>query len=372
MKKFWKYLFPVLALCSLTVVSCDDKNVDFDSDEYEATSAYAYYFGRDENSGCDVYGLSLFIGDVNEEYRLSSRGIELFVELNAPAGDEMDLTMGTYRALRSTTGDAAFTFNTGSISAGSVYGSYVGMKKSDVDLMEYDLVLDGKVEIKSVYGKFYITADVRADGDDIEFEYVGNIEVLDASSSGGDDGGDGGDGEIPSDADFTFNDFTKGELDYNGSEDGFTYWSIYLGDDNVDLTDLSGSGHLACIDLCTTNSSSTDIPVGTYTVSETDGNFVAIPIYEYDGYYYGTMFCEGDNILVGATSGTVKIMKSGSTYTVSMDLVDSEFNNTFKGSYTGTLTYMDYSKAAGVRRQPARQRTAVEKPARVRPHVHVR
>lgn len=370
MKKFWKYLAPVLALCSFTAVSCDDKNLDFDADEYEATSAYAYYFGKDENSGCDIYGLSLFIGDVDEEYRLSSRGIELFVELNAPSGDVIGLIPGEYRALRSTTAEPSFTFNTGSISAGAVYGSYVGMKKSDLEEMEYYLVMDGTVEIRTRNGKFYITADVRADGDDIEFSYSGGVAVIDASSSGDGEGGDS-DGDIPSNTDYTFNDFTQGELDYNGAEDGFSYWSIYLGDDAVDLADLSGTGRIACIDLCTTNSSSTDIPVGTYTVSETDGNFVAIPIYEYDGYYYGTMFCEGDNILVGATSGTVKVLKSGSTYTVSMDLVDSDYNNTFKGSYTGTLTYMDYS-GASARKQPARSRVSVETPARVRTHAHGR
>lgn len=69
--------------------------------------------------------------------------------------------------------------------------------------------------------------------------------------------------------------------------------------------------------------------------------------------YYGTwLFPTNDeDTWLGATSGTVEVTKSGSTYTITFDLADKFNDNTrFKGSYTGTMQKKSNSAAMSPRR----------------------
>ena len=73
------------------------------------------------------------------------------------------------------------------------------------------------------------------------------------------------------------------------------------------------------------------------------------------------MYLNDDMILVGATSGTIKVSKSGSNYTVEMDLIAGDYNNTYKGSYTGPLNIFDSSSRKAVARHAHDRRTSLAK-----------
>lgn len=69
--------------------------------------------------------------------------------------------------------------------------------------------------------------------------------------------------------------------------------------------------------------------------------------------YYGTWLfpTNDDTTWLGATSGTVEVSKSGSTYTITFDLADKFNDNTrFKGSYTGSMQKKSSSAAMTPRR----------------------
>ena len=73
------------------------------------------------------------------------------------------------------------------------------------------------------------------------------------------------------------------------------------------------------------------------------------------------MYLNDDMILVGATSGTIKVSKSGSNYTIEMDLVDGEYNNNYKGSYTGPLNIYDSSSRKAVARHAHERKSSLVK-----------
>ena len=369
-KNFWKSL-AILACSLVAFCSCDDvEGIDFDDAQvYGAESAYAYYYGSSEVEGCVLYGLSLFVGDVTEKYEIADRGLELYLELLCPESAAQAPSSGEYKpALSTSIDDYSHTFALGTIQEGVIYGSYLANRKGDVSEIEYEPVLGGSLEIRRKGNSYEIKASVVAGQDPVVFQFDGDCPVIDCSSSSEGDGGNGGSGDTGGESDitsgqnFSFSNYTKGELDYYGKEDGYYCWGIYLGDNNINLEDLSGSGHLAMALLYTNSSSKTVLPAGTYTVSSTIGDMVAEPIYQdSEGYYGGTMYLNDDMILVGATSGTIKVSKSGSNYTVEMDLVDGDYNNTYKGSYTGPLNIFDSSSRKAVARHAHDRRTSLAK-----------
>lgn len=156
------------------------------------------------------------------------------------------------------------------------------------------------------------------------------------SSSG--DEGDDGDEDI---------EFTKCEAEFYGAANGAGEWGIYFGDDDTDMSDLSG-GYWAMIDLfCSSTKYSTTLPTGTFTVDDSEKAGTVGGIYEgSDGYYYGTMFGQDNNIIVGANSGSVKISASGDNYTIEMDFVDEEYDSSFQYTYTGKVKISDQSEGS--------------------------
>lgn len=350
----------LLTLATAVAFACNPaKNGDDDlygsADRYEANNAAAYYFGTSAVKGADLYGLSLFRGNIDENYYLDGKGMELYLELLCPESESLTLKTGTYKAFLKSSGLVPpFSIATGSISNGSVLGSYVEFVPSEVANPEYYVLTDATVTVGKRGNNYVIDAKVLAGGESFVFTYSGTMDVLDCSAGGGE-------GDYDTGMDYTFSEFTKGEIDWFGGEKGLYYWGIYLGDAQANLEDLSSPGSMLQIELCTKSSSPTEIPAGTYTVSDTDADMTASAIYEVEEGYAGTMYCLNDFIVVGATSGTVKVSRSGSNYTVEADLYDSEYDNTFKGSYTGPLTYVDYTKA-GYR--PAKAKTTSKQLAR--------
>jgi len=137
--------------------------------------------------------------------------------------------------------------------------------------------------------------------------------------------------------------FTQCEAEFYGEYNGAGDWGIYLGDDETDMSDLSG-GAWAMIELFSSSTSySSTLPEGTFTIDDSEKAGTVASIYEYDEYYYGTMYGIDDSIYVGATSGTIKISKDGTSYTIEMNFIDDDYDTSFKSTYTGKVTVSDCS-----------------------------
>ena len=332
------------------LLSCSSKDKGGDVvvsyEEHVANVAAAYYLGWSEESGCDVYGLSFFEGEVNEDYRLDSKGLELYFELLCPVKNTLGLQPGTYNArLTYPATSSDYTFTTGSVIGSTVYGSYLEEVPSEVSDPKYYMVSDGIVTVGKRGSTYVMEAKVTAGGIPMSFTYSGAVDFLDMSTQ---------EGDIEADQDINFSAFTKGELDYYGPADGVTVWGIYLADDDIDMETLGGNGNLLSLELCTTSTAKDGVPVGTYTVGSTPGDFVANALYESGDSYAGSMFCRDDLIQVGATSGSVRVSKEGDNYSIVVFLYDEEFNNKFNGTYNGPLTYVDYSSSPVSAPSPAR------------------
>jgi|GEM_PF-3725634 len=199
---------------------------------------------------------------------------------------------------------------------------------------------------KNSDGKYSITVLASFETTDVVYTYSGAIEVVDGSDAddSGDDDDDNGDVDRSQFEVVSFNSFTQGELDYNGVSDGTYYWTIYLGDSNVNLESLEGKGKLLCLDLATTNTSKTELKAGEYKATGyTD--CALIGYYESNGYAYGTMYVDNEEIVMGATDGSVNISKDGDTYTMDVELFDDDYKITYKAKITQKLTYADYSQS---------------------------
>ena len=170
---------------------------------------------------------------------------------------------------------------------------------------------------------------------------------------GDDNGGDNSQYEVYN------NTFTYGYAGYCGQwyEDqpaNVTNWYIELADDNYDLENYEGTGYNIVFDLFAAGTNSTSIPNGRYTVEAFDqSNFSAGSLLygyiaedeEYGEYPAGTWLYEGDTGIAGATSGWVQISGSGSSYTITYELNDDDYQITFKGSFKGTLTLYDATQS---------------------------
>ena len=149
---------------------------------------------------------------------------------------------------------------------------------------------------------------------------------------------------------------TQGEMDYLGDaydlpDNDYANWTIYLAASTVDLGDLSGTGDLLMLELNTAKSVTTEITPGTYEIvgrAKADFRaFTCVPGYVSGQYAYGTWFGTADKGFSNSmSSGSVTVAKNGDTYTFTFELVDGSSNTTFKGTYTGELSYVDYSQAS--------------------------
>lgn len=196
--------------------------------------------------------------------------------------------------------------------------------------------------------------------------------------NGGNNGGTNNDNTGNDEYETYNNTFTKGYAGYcgqyyEGQPANTTNWYLELADNNYDLESYEGTGYNIVIDLFAGGTSSTGIPAGKYSVEQFDkseysaGSLLYGYIAEdetYGEYPGGTWLYEGNDGIAAATSGWVNVAVSGSTYTITYELVDDEYMVEFKGSFTGPLTIYDATEEAS-----AVQATKSSRPAK---HFKVR
>ena len=166
--------------------------------------------------------------------------------------------------------------------------------------------------------------------------------------------------------------FTHGNMEFWGvsyeDQPETSYnWCITLGEKDFDVNEWSGTGYSIVLELFTTDLQAQSVPLGNYTVEafnkEMYSDYSVGDGFLYDDEDAGESYCMGTWIyedgtgLFAADEGSVKVSKSGDTYTVTYDLTDLEQGVNFKGSYTGQLEYVDFTKSkaavAGNGRRPA-------------------
>lgn len=196
--------------------------------------------------------------------------------------------------------------------------------------------------------------------------------------NGGNNGGTNNDNTGNDEYETYNNTFTKGYAGYcgqyyEGQPANTTNWYLELADNNYDLESYEGTGYNIVIDLFASGTSSTAIPAGRYSVEQFDkseysaGSLLYGYIAEdetYGEYPGGTWLYEGNDGIAAATAGWVNVEVSGSTYTITYELVDDEYMVEFKGSFTGSLTIYDATEEAS-----AAQATKSSRPAK---HFKVR
>lgn len=190
---------------------------------------------------------------------------------------------------------------------------------------------------------------------DTEIIRPGNNGNPDNNDSTGNDDNTGNDGGDTSEYATYNHTFTNGcatyyGQGYEGQPANITNWLVELADNNYDLENYTGTGYNIVLDLFSAEKSATSVPTGRYTIEAFEqsefsaGSLLYGFIGEdetYGEYPGGTWLYEGNEGIAAATAGWVEISGSGSNYTVTYELQDDEYMVSFKGSYTGSLTFYD-------------------------------
>ncbi|MDR0228649.1 MAG: hypothetical protein LBI72_06250 [Flavobacteriaceae bacterium] len=152
-------------------------------------------------------------------------------------------------------------------------------------------------------------------------------------------------------ADRTVGNLTQGFLEYKGKSpiNGKVNnrWNIYLYNDKLIpypefYWAVEGSGEWMRVTIYTDVNATTDIPVGVYPIGEEQAGNAGKGGGTEPGLDWGTWFYELKNDepvqFAPTRTGTVKIAKTGNTYTVTVDAVDDR-ENKIKATYTGDLKF---------------------------------
>lgn len=204
---------------------------------------------------------------------------------------------------------------------------------------------------------------VTLSGLDMKTSYTAIVKVTDADGKSTTKSAVGStEGElVPSTVELK--NLAQGEMGYYGDayglpENDYANWTIYLADETVDLSNLSGTGEVMMIELNTAKNVTTEITPGTYNVmpDRFGPSFVAftcVPGYlGENGSPYGTWYIKDKSAKYKALSGTVVVAKSGENYTFTFELVDTSTATTMKGTYTGPMEYIDYTKPKAPAKAP--------------------
>lgn len=189
-----------------------------------------------------------------------------------------------------------------------------------------------------------------------------NTETPGGGSDSGSDSGSGsgsGSGDVEITETIDTKTFTQGCMEfwgisYDDQPETSACWCITLAEKDFDLSEWEGTGLSIVIELFTTDTEATSLPLGNYTVEAFDKEyysdysvgtgFVQEDEETGDSYCYGTWIFEDGSGVYAAEDGSVKVSKAGDNFTVTYDFTDLQLGANFKGSYTGPLEFVDLTK----------------------------
>jgi len=323
----------------------------------EFTDGGAYYFGQPNGyPDINMFCVYLLNGQTRVDDRvISGVGSALWLDMNVTKNAKNELAVGTYSPARNDYSPNSFLKGAW-IDENTLSGSFVYYRDANGSA-QYHMITNGSVQINISSGKVSIQAEVIADGVEYTFDFYDFFSYTDVVSQN-----PGGDPSEP--ASYVVNNFKYGMIESEGQvydnppTQDYWLWKVLLGDDQNWADGREIQWELV------TSKSATDI-VGTYTVKAADFNAntmasVITPGSAICGYteensnggldYWGSWFfpSNDDSTWLGATEGTVKVSKSGDTYTIEFNHSDKYNSNaTYSGKYVGKLS--GGTKAAAVK-----------------------
>lgn len=322
-----------------------DNNTEIETGITEGFDAYVTYCGDRYETGFHDYVIVLQSGTVGDDNMFINGGIELSLDVLTAQGGATYFPDGVYTLLpKDTKFNAAGIVPSieeidedGSISFGY---TYLYMEK-DANNYWLDPLDDAKLEVTSSGSEYTIKVDFTVGDEKYTYKYKGNLEFFAMGDDSGDDdeGNDEG-GDLPiGDLEFIAGYVEAanfGDAFGNGADDYLLY--LDQGDETeyiqVEFTNPAGSepGVLPTGEWT--------IPSNFFDVEEIDTN-ILLPYFYFEGYedeIYGTAYCYNSNLVYGATSGTLKITKSGDEYNINLKFYDSYYDNAeVTCSYTGQV-----------------------------------
>lgn len=315
----------------------------------EGFNASVTYYGDYYNTGFHDYVVILQLGKVDDDNMFINGGIELSLDVLTAKGGATYFPDGVYTLLpKDTKFNAAGIVPSieeidedGSISFGY---TYLHMEK-DANNYWLDPLDDAKLEVTSSGSEYTIKVDFTVGDDKYTYKYKGNLAF--DNNSGDDDGGNdegGGDIVLPT-GDIEYIASTVEAYNYGDAfENGADYFTLYLdqGDETeyiqIEFTHPSGG------DRTTLPSGEWTIPSNFFDVEEIDTD-ILLPYFYFENHEedtYGTAYCYGGYLVYGATSGTLKITKSGDEYNINLKFYDSYCDDAeVLCKYTGPVTVND-------------------------------
>lgn len=346
---------------------------DIETGITEGFSAYVTYCADWYETGFHDYVIVLQSGNVDDDNMFINGGIELSLDVLTAQGGATYFPDGVYTLLpKDTKFNAAGIVPSieeidedGSISFGY---TYLYMEK-DANNYWLDPLDDAKLEVTSSGSEYTIKVDFTVGDEKYTYKYKGNLEFFAMGDDSGDDDGDndeGGDIVLPTgDIEFVAG-YVEAYNFGNAFENGADDYLLYLdqGDETeyiqVEFTNPAGSepGVLPTGEWT--------IPSNFFDVEGIDTN-ILLPYYSDGKSDYGVLYCYAGYLVYGATSGTLKISKSGSEYDIELSFTDSESDNAeVLCKYTGPVTvddskYYDGSEASVLSVKKAHSKKATMK-----------
>lgn len=303
-----------------------DNNGETESGITEGFTASVTYCGDWYETGFHDYVIVLQSGNVDDDNMFVNGGIELSLDVLTAQGGATYFPSGTYTLLPEDTKFNAAgivpsikeTNEDGSFSYGYTY-LYT---EKDANNYWLDPLDDARLEVSSSGSEYTIKVDFTIGTENYTYKYKGNLAFYTIEDNGGDD--DDNDDTPIGDIEYIAGYVEAanfGDAFGNGADDYLLY--LDQGDETeyiqVEFTNPSGS------DPAALPTGEWTIPSNFFDVEGIDTD-ILLPYFYFEGYEdysYGTTYCYGGNLIYGATSGTLKITKSGDEYSIDLKFYDS-------------------------------------------------
>jgi len=323
MKQFIK--ISVILLSVVAALSACKKKPEVENNKINFTLAKANYLGniyRNNVNAIEAYFFDENLGTDAEGY-ITGNGTFLFLDLNTNS-NATSIPAGTYNVNNENSNESIeYSFQRGKMGVNNnneevPTGSYFAIVKNG-SITDYLFLSSGSIIVNKM-GNYSISGQVTtSDNEFYEFSYSGNIPTTDLVTP------------YPET-------LTKGQLWYWGDIDnvGLNIYTIWLADQNINMTNMSGSGDLMRIEVYTPTSYTTSLPNGTYPVKiNTVQNQTVIDGFNNGSEDLGTWYYTADAFPI--TGGSMTVIKgTGSNYILNYTFID-ELGNTITGNYDGIL-----------------------------------
>lgn len=342
----------IVSLCAVAV-SCSDnepeKGGNGGGNELSDVTVMAYYAGDYYEVGAGNIYINFSHGNISEEYDeygditgYAGTGSVLCIDLNQALADDPDhvvLTAGTY------TVDDTESYAIGVVNGLDSY--YLNVVNGNAEQCTFT---SGSVAIENLGDNIYkFDYDLTgSNGEAVKGSYKTLVRVINRSDEG-----------VMSnlDTDIKANDLTKAMFVYEGDlyETGESdMYIMMLGDKDFDISTNYGPGNCVMLTLNVTPGASDGIPAGTYSsfvdilfADELPVGSCVAGLYFWGQYFGCWYFNDSMQYEAALWDGSVKVEKSGETYTVTGTLLDG-VGHSVEFTYSGTPVIVDDTQAASL------------------------